>query len=286
MRNEAADRFADCVVSRSEHDLILRMSLLLFTAFVMPLVAGAISTYIIETYISDGVLTANSTKVSFCVFITVFCSVICFIMYVMVGRTSNHMKRDREWFDSLADYAESKGCDTSELRGINTRYSESAVSLARITSFVCWLSTVVLMFVTLFYFTTDLSAIHPLACLLLIYVIMVLQFFLAMIPTVSFATNHDRYQSRFTESLKGLLASKGVHIESMYGSARRTHKILWLILTIVTFGLFYAVLVIYSVYALNRHIYSQWAYEERLLDAIIDAEGATGIEVVPRQKKD
>jgi hypothetical protein len=44
-------------------------------------------------------------------------------------------------------------------------------------------------------------------------------------------------------------------------------------------------LVIYSIYSLNRHLYNQWAYEERLLGDIMDVEGAIGIEVAPKVKR-
>ena len=285
MRNEAADRFADCVISRTENDLILRMSLLMITAFVMPLVSGLVTFYLCNNYVSEGVLSADSIEISIYVFFAVFCSIISFIMFSMIGRTGSHKVRDDEWMESLIEYAKSKGCDVSRLNKIRSGRGYASLSVSRALSFLCWAGTLVLLILTLFFFTTDLSHHYPGLSLIATYVTLLFQFFFIMGPTIRFAGNHEDDQVQFTRELKSVLAMKGIVVESMSPAVPRTHRILWLLLTIMTLGLFHIVLVIYSIYSLNRHLYNQWAYEERLLGDIMDVEGAIGIEVAPKVKR-
>ena len=285
MRNEAADRFADCVVSRTENDLVLRMSLLMITAFVMPLISGLVTFYICNNYVREGVLSADSIEISIYVFFAVLCSIISFIMFSMIGRTGSHRARDDEWMESLIEYAKSKGCDVSGLNKIKSNRGFASLSISRVLSFICWTGTLVLLILTLFFFSTDLSHQYPALSLIVTYLTILFQFFFVMGPTIRFAGNHESDQVQFTRELKSLLAMKGIVIDSMSPAVPRTHRILWFLLTVVTLGLFHVILVIYSIYALNRHLYNQWAYEERLLSTIIGVEGATGIEVAPKVKR-
>lgn len=285
MRNEAADRFANCVVGRTEYDLILRMSLLVFTSFVMPLVAGLATAFLCNNYVGEGVLSKSSSTIAYVVFAGVFFSIISFIMLSMVGRARSHMIRDREWRASLVDYASSKGCDVSALDGSDMDVGRYSMSTTRIMSMICWITTLLLLALMLFSMSVEALRDYPALIALLVYFMILFQFFFVMGPTIRFAGNHEAMQVEFTRQLKSVLASKGIFIESMSPAVPRSHRFIWLVLTIITLGLFHVVLVIYSIYALNRHMYNQWAYEEGLLQDIIKAEGATGVEVIPKTKE-
>ena len=215
MRNEAADRFADCVVSRTEKDLILRMSLLLIIAFVMPLVSGLVTFYLCNNYVKEGVLSADSLEISIYVFFAVFCSIISFIMFSMIGRAGSHRARDAEWMDSLIEYAKSKGCDVSRLSKIKTSRGYSSMSMSKALSFMCWVGTLVFMILILFFFSTDSPYYYSGLSLIVIYVTLLFQFFFIMGPTVRFAGIHESDQVQFTRELKSILATKGIFIESM-----------------------------------------------------------------------
>lgn len=278
MRDEYADRFANCVVNRSEKDLIMRLPLTLITILVMPFVSGCIVYYLCEYYISKSYLHDSSLEIALFVFLTVFCSLISFTMCSMVSRSKNHSDRDMEWMDSLIGYASVKGCNTDLLKQKRNDANGYGLLLSQTLSYLFWGFTLVLLILSLFLFTSESLSGFAWLGLILIYAVVLIQFIFTLGPAIRFPGNNDSIQSEFTFALRDQLALKGIHIDPMLRSVPNSHRIIWFILTVVTLGLFHVILVFYSIMALNRHMYSQWMYEEKLLKSIMDAEGATGIE--------
>ena len=278
MRDEYADRFADCVVNRSEKDLIMRLPLTLVTILIMPFVSGSIVYYLCENYISEGYLQESSLEIALFVFLTVFCSLVSFTMCSMISRSRSHLDRDLEWMDSLIGYASNKGCNVDVLRQKRNNAKGIGLAITQSVSYIFWGLTLLLLLMSLFLFTSESLSGFAWLGLLAVYAVVLIQFVFTLGPAIRFPGNNESLQSDFTMVLRDLLASKGIHIEPMLRSVPNSHRILWLIATVVTLGLFHIVLVFYSMAALNRHMYNQWMYEENLLNTIVKAEGATGIE--------
>lgn len=278
MRDEYADRFANCVVSRSEKDLIMRLPLTLITVLLMPFISGCIVYYMCEYYISMNYLHDSSLEIAMFVFLTVFCSLISFTMCSMISRSKNHLNRDMEWMDSLIGYASNKGCNTEIMKMKRDSISNFGLALSQILSYLFWGFTLVLLVLSLYLFTTDSLSEFAWLGLIIIYAVVLVQFVTTLGPAIRFPGNNDRIQSEFTLALRDQLALKGIRIEPMLRSVPNSHRLIWLLLTVITLGLFHVILVFYSIVALNRHMYSQWMYEEKLLKSIMDAEGASGIE--------
>lgn len=284
MRDEYADRFANCVVNRSEKDLIMRLPLTLITILVMPFVSGCIVYYLCEYYISKNYLHDSSLEIALFVFLTVFCSLISFTMCSMVSRSKNHSDRDMEWMDSLIGYASNKGCNTDLLKQKRNDANRYGLVLSQVLSYLFWGFTLVLLILSLFLFTNESLSGFAWLGLILIYAVVLIQFIFTLGPAIRFPGNNDATQSEFTFILRDQLALKGIRIDPMLRSVPNSHRVIWFILTVITLGLFHVVLVFYSIMALNRHMYSQWMYEEKLLRSIMDAEGATGIECYKESK--
>lgn len=290
-RNRAADEFANCVVRRGDQDLLLKPSLMI-VSLVVPLLVGLLfALAVLEVDAGNGHVNFPEDMLPECI-LAMGCTaafteagLISFMIFNVTRRNRNHLKRDIVWMDSLSDYVDSRGGDSRVMRSVRGRYVEGTSKAVSLFSMAVWLFIVVTLALLgiLMHYVTDLEEGIGLAALALLLVLpMLLVLFLQFIATIGsvlkFPSRHDTIQADFTKALSDACATFGLKVEPMEHTVKKRHAVVHIILTVITLGLYSFVYLIFACRDMNRHLRTQWAYEEDLLERIVDFEGGIGIE--------
>lgn len=279
-RNVWADRFADCVVRRSEWDAILGTVTVLLTLVIPIGLAIVIVTYLF--FIGDDALDDWSITVAIEIGMVAECAVGSYILYSMTRRAHSHLTRDLEWMDSLIGYAESYGADASKLREIRGRTAKGAWKARYMVSRVLLAVNILLLMGVIVYMGLRDSPMSDPVLLEVgaAYIVVMIQFIFTVGATSGFPSKHDALQREFTEELSSRMRPAGLMVEPMPRTVPRRHRVVRALLFIVTLGLYSIPLLLWTNRHMNRHIRAQWEYEDGLLDDVIRFEGGTGIEGV------
>lgn len=267
-----ADMFADCVVGRASLDSIIRVRVVLALVFLVPALSVVVALW---TSRADPGLTGEGPMIFALAMASVlFCFICCFLLHSMVRRNLDHARRDVVWRESLAGFLGARGfehdcnpCD--DLGELECRFGLSraifAVSAVYLVMFGC-----------LMYAGADMYSLPVIVSWLMAYVLLLIHFIVTVSTVLDFPYRHDSEQCEFSSALCSAEPFK--RVRPMGGNCRDLRgRRWWWVPLVVTFGLYSIYLILAACREMNRHIRGQWDYEEELLRAIVEAEGATGI---------
>lgn len=284
-RNAYADRFADCVVRRTEYDTVMKPGIILLTMALPALLALAVVTIVIDVNIGVN-FTEEGVSAGILVALVTECCVIGYMLYMLSGRTARHQKRDDIWAEALIGYARSNGADTSEMEDLARRMHRRGRGPLRALSLVMWGFSVLFLLLLGVYLGLLSEPLDQRVYLLgmISYVLLLLQFLLSTGATYGFPYKHEKVQVEFTEAFSRRMDDVGLSFPSMKPLVGKPHSIIMGVLFVITFGLFSLVLFLLACRNMNIHIHNQWAYEQEVLDTIIRIEGGKGVRPVEGAK--
>ena len=281
MGRKGADDFADCVIRRSSQDTIIRSKYIVLMVLISLACAAAISYILCERYVLRGMLTEDSFDVVSLELISCLCCFLNFTMYLICRRVRDHHERDIVWRRALIDYLSSYGLDVKRLENIDARASEGRHALMAIVSFILWFASVLLSVSLVLIIMVEGSVSLQLRAIFQVgYIMVLVQFICTLGTAVRYPARHDSLQVEFVDGMQPMLEDLGIHVDAMKPIAAGHGFLINLILFLVTFGLYALYMIGSSATRMNRHMFSQWAYEEKLLSEIMRVEGATGINVI------
>ena len=300
----AADRFLDCVLHRAGKDISISPFVLLL---IVPGSLAFVAFVVIRLYIDTGMWFVLSQAGQYLVALF-FSMDVGAITYTLMTSFRLHIGRNIEWTNALADYAEEKGKDPSEIREIEQEMGLQRVKWARMLSFIVFASTVAMM--VLSFFTLDFRSgegdnkfvapeyaalalslanifISSLYGLYRVYQIDDIQcrFSTAftdamqddeMPEPMSTVVGQNRLRVQLALLLGALVLAIALEITMRYLDTTNVpvSHVSPLIVFIVIYSTF---LFFYVIHILNKHIARQWKYENKLLVWIAAREGATGV---------
>lgn len=290
-RNTAADDFVNCVVRRSDKDMFLKPSLMI-ASLIVPLVMGTmISAYILIVNGENGYVHFQQEDMEECALAIIISALILesavmsFMVFCVTRRNNNHLKRDIVWMNSLSDFVDYHGGDSSEMRSIVQRSKHRSEKTVTILSMLIWLIILAILIVfgvfahrvtseeeTMGLTTMFLVAMAPIILLLMT------QFLITVGAVYRFPAKHDSIQTKFSEEFKKQCSRFGLQINAMEHRIKRRMAWVHIILAVLTLGLYSMIYLIIACRQMNRHMSVQWRYEEELMSRIIEFEGGNGIE--------
>ncbi len=278
-RNADADRFVDCVVSRGKHDSVTRTSLILVSMLV-PVLFGIIMVFMVSARYPEMFESQRDTEIATAIVVSVECGIISFILLFMSRRSKRHMRRDVEWMSSLCGYVDSLGGDSTEMRRIAKSADMLTAKINNGASTAMWAFTALYICAIglLSYNNADILDSHVTAICVVCYVLLLAQYLLTAGSISRFPNKHDKLQCDFTQALCHELRSKGIAMDPMKRNTGNLHPMINTFLFVITLGLYSLIVIIMSNIRFNNHIKGQWKYEEKLMDALMKAQGATGLE--------
>ncbi len=295
VRNDAADRFVDCVVRRGESDTYLK-PILIIASMIIPLVFGTVYAMMSSFSLSelwDMFRSGADAVPMFGIYVACITEaiLISFFMLYLTRRNSKHLKRDVVWMESLCDYVDSHGGITDSMRSNMKETKGQVKGIALGLSTIIWVVLVVLLVIIGLYawksdpstgsvemFGLSLMSIVPIVLLILI------QFLATLGAVFLFPATHDRAQTEFTSELRKQCSAFGLDIPEMGNTVRRRDLAIHILLTIITIGFYSPIYLVISCRAMNRHLESQWGYEEHIMGRIIEFEGGTGVESISKKR--
>ncbi len=295
-RNESADEFVNCVARRGDLDMYLKPSLMLCITLI-PLILGSIAAAVIFMYnmgASEHLTEEMRRTLMVCAFVafTTELSIVSFLIFCITRSNYNHLSRDITWMESLCGYVDSYGKDSSKMRDILKRTRKNMSRPVKVASSIIWTLSVAVLLVIGFTLLIvrpidDPSYIIRLGSFTLIpmIVLTMLQFLATLGMVFSFPSVHDHRQSEFTKELQTQCAGFGLRVDAMKHTVPRRLIIVHLFLTLITLGLYSPIYLLSVCRSMNKHLLSQWRYEEKLMEDIIGFEGGVGIEATSEGKK-
>ncbi len=278
-----ADRFLNCVMGRSEHDTLFHI----IAAILIMILIPALSTETIIEIVVDEDESLKDQALLDALMLT--WTIVLFVQFLEVRGLSSHRIRDLEWTDSLIGYSRSRGHDVSRMEALmeNSRIgSPKKVLIATKTTFAV---LAVLNFAIIIMFSNEWmdgeyeTQIGIGASMLILLEIALVSLYIDRITAA-----HDQMQHEFSSLL---IESMG---EDMAGASPMSSAItgkglkIWfhLLAVAATLGAYSIVFNMLVIHRMNRHISSQWAYEQGLVTAIARLEGATKIVRAESEEKE
>lgn len=281
MRRKGADDFADIVIRRSSYDTIIRSKYILLMMCISLLCAAALSSVLCERYIGKGMLSADSFDVVVPELVSCLCCFLCFTLYLMCRRVRDHHERDGIWRGALISYLSSYGKGVDGLKEIDSRASAGRHGLAALVSLAIWMMSVTVSIalpLAFLVWETDTMPMHIMVQSA--YVMVIVQFLCTLGTAIRYPARHDALQVEFADAMDPLLRELGIDVEPLRPMVKSHSLLANIILFVITFGLYSLYMIGSSATNMNRHIYSQWGYEEKLLSEIMRVEGAIGINAI------
>lgn len=292
-RSRGADRFADNVVHRVDTDTVLKPWLIVLSLLI-PVMFGFLLAYgyLYEDdgrYFRDSIDDYLLVTLVFGLFL-LECGELSFLLYIVVKRNKSHLDRDAQWMDALCLYVDEHRGDSTAMRAIAANCKGVITGPATAVSFAAWVFEVlmlVILGVLLAVTAPDgLEGYRSKAAILLppTLIVLLAQLIITSGSAFGFPARHDKLQSEFTKELSSSASAFGLSIGPMPHIVQI--RKLWphIVLAVVTLGLYLFVYLFISCREMNRHLASQWEYEEYLLRSIISFEGGTGVEAVGQAK--
>ena len=278
-RNADADRFVDCVVTRGRHDSVTRTSLILVSMLV-PVLFGIAMVLLVSSRHPDMFDPERDTGIATAIVVSVECGILSFILLFMSRRSKRHMRRDTEWMSSLCGYVDSIGGDSAEMRRIAKSADMLTAKIGNGASMAVWAFTALYICAIglLSYNNANILDSNVTAVCVVCYALLLVQYLLTAGSISRFPNKHDKLQCDFTQALCHELRCKGISMDPMRRNTGNLHPMINTFLFIITLGLFSLIVMIVSNIRFNNHIKGQWKYEEKLMDALMKAQGAAGLE--------
>ena len=281
---DEANNFVNCVMNRYKNDTIMRPDATLLL-IAIPFIAVGLGSAIITYTSGNENLLENLGSVA----MMMVWFLILIMMFLTYRRLEDHSNRDRQWRDILIHYARELGCSTADLMKFdrNCRKKDSSAviypaSIILAAYFVVFVLTICYPKVVYYQFGFRLN-IYIVFSVGMVFVF--LMFILVYTYSMKYPYAHESSQVKFVAQLRYELYDKGLDIPEMIPSVKHKWFIIHVFLYLITGGL-YSIYLIFMVYrSTNNHLYNQWSYEIKLMNAIITHEGGCGIEPVPDKKK-
>ena len=143
---QAADRFLDCVLRRAGRDISINPLVLLL---IIPGSLSFVVLLIIRLYLDFGVWFGLSDAGEYLV--SLFFSMdAAFITYVLMKSVKLHTDRAIVWTDSLSEFVEDNGKDSTELRMLAYEMASLRIVWGRMISFLIFVAMVAMMALSFF----------------------------------------------------------------------------------------------------------------------------------------
>lgn len=271
---DAANRFVNCVMNRYRSDTVMRMG-----AILLLIIAPFFALFFGYAYLGDSHDDVKNFLVWSC--LAMFFFFISLAMFLIYRRLVDHSVRDREWRESLIEYAASKGGDVTNLWNMNHRANSGERSSAEVPAILL----LVIFFLAVMFVCgnpnmfgingTDPTSMTPILVIgVLVALFMMLFVFLYVLR---FPFKHESLQIDFTIELCRILSGKGVNMIEMRQTINHKSVVLNVILFLITGGL-WSIIMLYRAYSdANIHVQNQWSYENRAMELIIEAEHGVGV---------
>ena len=295
MNRPGMDRFLTCVVRRSESDTIIRVGALLLIMVVVPVMAILLTMdllWVYNNYLSDPeevIELADFLLNHLDDFVGAHLmeyTIGTFVLYLIFNSYLRHCKRDLVWMDSLIEYVDSYGRDTTRMRSIRNKADEKRTS--RVTrGFLIWFIIVLslCMLQALFISLRNMQTELAMTTINILILVMIVQMAFTSIYIYRHIVGHSRLQHVFTEEFRNQMSEDLPKLETT--EALESHISIWkyLPLLVMTFGLFSIVSTLWSIHMMNHHIRDQWYYEEKTLRMIAIKEEVTAVDRVFSEKE-
>ncbi len=163
-----------------------------------------------------------------------------YVYYKWIDRRNTHFYRMQKFFENLTSYLESKGITDPELATIKNIQSDMKYKETKENAFLWAILSAIIGIVALYVYHFLNKHFHQ----------------------------HELRERRILESLKSILNKRGVYFEVPEQTIPNRNTIVYIILTIITVGIFG----IYWIYTLtkdpNNHFIEHRKWEEKLLDVL------------------
>ena len=309
MGEAALDRFLNCVLQRSWKDRFLNPLVILLIIPGSLVMEGVI---MLSIYLNWGIVPRLSVSGQFCLLLFLVMEV-SFILYILMKSMTFHTRRDAVWTDSLTEYAEDKGKDTTELRRLSDDMVSNTIERGSLVAFLIFLAIsffMVLVFFLIDFIHASSNTLLPIESIFIIAVIA--EAVVICLLIILKMDKLDSIQCRFTVLFEELMGDE-MSVGGMSLKSRDFKKVqavllavsLFLSLSVMTihyhlegsgivfydtsspivlFLIIYSVLLFfYTVYVMNRHLRAQWGYESKLLATISMHEGVKSVKRVQIQ---
>ena len=280
---DEANHFVNCIMNRYRNDTIMRADATILL-IAIPFISIGFG-YAIIAY------TQNEVKINdylYSVAMMMIWFLLLIMMFLTYRRLEDHSNRDTVWRDILVHYAKERGCNTVNLEKLNRRchkmestaiiYPASILLAAYFVVFV-----LAICYPKIVYYQAGIH-LNIYALTILGAVFNFLMFILVYTYSMKYPYKHESSQIKFMQEFRYIMYGDGLDVPEMLPSVKHSWLIIHIFLFVITGGL-YAVYLIFMVYrSTNNHLYNQWSYEIKLMNAIVIHEGGKGI-VAAKDKK-
>ena len=256
----------DTIMNGFATSVVLIMPLLVLAA-VEALIAGKVGRFdILEPYKTLAAQIA----------ITIELFVVMAILFQMYRRLRTHAQRDKLWRQSVIQFANRMGADSTQLVEIDRKIRNREHFL--LTPIIVLLMGAMFCFcVYLFIFYTPRWAFQDMDNFFenVMFVgigLCLIQLVLIFFKVLTYAFKHERRQCDFTLELSKRLAEVGVTVPPMIRIVPHHNIFFHIILLLFTAGLYTIWLGFQLFKGMNQHLINQWVYENELL-RVIESDG-------------
>ena len=277
MSANAADRFLNCVMKRSDSDSLFRIGAFLMITILAP----AIAFVVMHEFLGSGSSIAD-TGVEL-----VAWTAILYALYLEVKGLNLHLARDAEWADSLASYARFRGRGSDEIDSLAGSMRDAGNGRAmQVTKYTFLAMAVVNIAAAVLTGNRDIGVTSQSILTWAALILTVVEMAFTSAYILETITKHNFQQckltSLFVESMGGIINIG----EMSTGAAKEKIDLLpHIILLMITLGVYSLFFNLFVLHRMNNHISCQWEYEERLLEEIAKAEGATDVRRIEVERK-
>ena len=281
---DEANNFVNCVMNRYKSDTIMRTGAT-FILILVPFMAMGLGSAILS--FRENTMEIEEYLAS--VITMMFWFFLLIMMYMTYRRLEDHSNRDRIWRDILIHYAEERGCSTVELkrrdRECRNRESTSTMIPASMILAVFFVAFVLMIcYQKVFYYEFGIRLTET-TVVIIGAAINFVMFILVYMYSMKYPYLHESSQVKFVQEFRYTMHQDGFDVPEMIPSVRHMWLIIHLFLFMITGGL-YGLYLIFMVYrSTNNHLFNQWSYEIRLMNAMIEHEGGNGIVAVDKKVK-
>ena len=275
---DAADRFLNCVIKRSDSDSLFRVGAILMLIVLAPLVV---------IFVMFQILISGSGLMDTGVTLVAWTAVLC-VLYLEVKGLNSHCARDSEWMSSLAAYARSRGRGTDEM---DSRAESASVAgtgrIMQATKYTFIAFAVANTAMAAFTSSHDIGSSTHAALSWAATAMIAAELVLTSVYILRTVSKHDSEQCSFTsmfvEDMGDVIGFKSPMVTDV--TKAKSDLLPHIQLLAVTLGVYSLFFNLYVVHRMNLHVSCQWAYEEGLLEAIAKAEGAVDVRRIERSRK-
>ena len=278
----SAERFGRCVLNRDRYDVLINGSSLLFL-LVMPVFAGLIVYFYVRAY---GIGEQRVMMVP----LVFEALIIGIILYKLYARMSAHAKRDREWRDSLIEYARESGADVGGMIAADRDARSIDVFLMRYpVAAILIIGGLAVVYLFFFFAPSTSSGMNTATSMSLAIAISITLIGLVFVgisfKAIMYPSRHERRQERFIAEFRRAMSGINGNIRYFPRTVRHRSLLVHIILLLI-FNVFYATyLGIFMVRGMNAHIRNQWFYESNLVRSLATG-GERGFEGFPEVEGD